>query len=119
MATMHSTLNIVVFYAFFQVTAFLTTIDLNLAAISLINAGSANCCTSPSAGFSFLGLQVFSGISAGQTFGFDIGGDNFDQNNVLRGTLNLTQVPEPGTLAILGLGIASIGFARRRTALAA
>ena len=47
-------------------------------------------------------------------FGFDIGGDNFDSNNVLRGTLNLTQVPEPGALALIGFGLAVIGLARRR-----
>ncbi|MEZ5936289.1 MAG: PEP-CTERM sorting domain-containing protein [Alphaproteobacteria bacterium] len=102
------------FHAFFQVTAFLTAIDPNLGALSLINAGPANCCTSPSNGFAFAGNQVFSGLAAGQSFGFDLGGSNFDSNNVLRGNLHLTQVPEPGTLAILGFGLAAVGFARRR-----
>ena len=109
------------FHGSVAVTASLTAIDPNLGNTPLVNAGPSTF-SSPSGGFSFAGSYLFSGISAGQSFGFDMGGNNFNPgfflSNDLDGTLSLTQVltqvPEPGALALLGFGLVAIGFVRRR-----
>ncbi len=92
------------FHAFFEVTAFLNTFN---PGTTLYSAGPQNCCTTPSAGFDQSGRFTFSNISAGGTFGFTMGGSNFDSSNILQGTLTLNQVtvPEPSSiLSLLALG---------------
>lgn len=104
------------FHAFFQVTAF-----LNAGATSLVNTGPNNCCITPSGGFAYNGFYTFSNVNAGNTMAFTFGGSNFDSNNVLLGSLTLNQVPEPDTLALLGLalGLAGFGATRRQQKAAA
>ena len=98
-----------------QSTAFLVVIDPNAGPSFLLNVGPEDGGTPPSGGFSYTGDYTFMGLTTGQSFGFNVGGGNLDvANNVLNGTLTLTQVPEPGTLAILGFAFAAIGLARRR-----
>lgn len=92
------------FHSFFKVTAFLNTFN---PSNSLYSAGPNNCCTPPSGGFNESGRFTFSNISTGATFGFTMGGSNFDESNILQGTLTLNQVtvPEPtSTLSLLALG---------------
>lgn len=87
------------FHAYFDVTAFLTT----SSGITLVNTGPVNCCGSPSNGFSYNGNAAFANAAIGDVISFQMGGSNGDSNNALRGTLNLTQVPEPTTLAVFSL----------------
>ena len=105
------------FHGFNTVTAFLSSSVPTV----LINAGPVSCCTSPYAGFSYSGVYQFSSVGAGNTFGFTFGGSNqgdgtpFNPDtNMLNGTLILVQIPEPGSLALLGLGLGLAGFVATR-----
>jgi hypothetical protein len=101
------------FHAFFQVTAFLSAFDPG-GTTPIYSAGPVNCCASPSNGFNESGTYTFLGLSAGDTFGFTMGGSNFDSDNRLIGTLDLTQVPEPASVLLLGLGYGALAAQRRR-----
>ncbi len=82
------------FHAFFAVTTLLETID-SAGTTGIISDGPVNCCTSPSAGFNYVG-QVTLNTVAGQQYGFRLGGSNFDSNNVLRGTLTISRPDDDG-----------------------
>lgn len=104
------------FHAFFDVTAFLNTIN---PTSSLVAAGPENCCTAPSAGFNYSGTTGFA-VTAGDTIGFAFGGSNYDSNNVLSGTLTISQIPVPATGLLLLSAFAGVGlYQRRRKAMAA
>ncbi len=100
------------FYAYFDVQTFLTA-----NGTSLVNAGPANCCATPSGGFDYSGSYTFHNVSAGNLMTFTMGGSNFDSNNVLSGTLALSQtnnVPEPSGLALLAIGLGGLAVSLRR-----
>lgn len=87
--------NYIGFHSFFQVRAFLNTFNPNT---TLYSAGPVNCCTYPSGGFNESGSFTFSNISAGETFGFTLGGSHFDGTLALSGNLRLKQTGGPVTV---------------------
>lgn len=100
------------FYAYFNVQTFLTA-----NGTTLVNAGPANCCSTPSGGFNYSGSYTFHNVAAGDLMTFTMGGSNFDSNNVLSGTLALSQtnnVPEPSGLALLAVGLGGLAVSLRR-----
>jgi hypothetical protein len=88
------------FNAFFQVTvgleAFVTD-GATTTTTPLVNDGPVNCCTPPSGGFTYSG-SVSLPVQAGDTYGFNMQGHNFDSNATLQGTLTVNDpdVTAPG-----------------------
>ena len=78
------------FHAWFMVTAGLDAV-IGSQVIPLVNAGPANCCTSPSNGFGYTGTVALA-VAAGETYGFAMRGSNFDYNDILMGTLIVDEV---------------------------
>lgn len=84
------------FYAWFDVTAFLRAFVTHEGVTTytqLVNAGPADCCNTPSGGFSYVGDVALS-VRSGDTYGFELGGSNFDSDNDLQGTLTLAAQKE-------------------------
>ena len=86
--------------------------------ISLVNAGPAYCCTPPSGGFDYSGTATIN-VNPGDTFGFMVGGSNFDSTNHLNGDLTITDfdapsVPEPASFGLLAVGAAMLAFGAGR-----
>ena len=78
-------------HAYFEVTVQLATIVVHngvTTTTQLVNDGPIDCCTAPSAGFTYTGTTTLS-VQSGDTYGFTFGGSNQDINNFLHGTLTL------------------------------
>ncbi|MEO5885111.1 MAG: hypothetical protein ABIQ58_06310, partial [Candidatus Limnocylindrales bacterium] len=80
------------FHAFFQVRvslrAFVIGVDTPDTETLLIDAGPANCCATPSAGFDHEGTASFT-VQPGDVYGFTLSGSNGDTNETLTGDLTL------------------------------
>jgi hypothetical protein len=88
------------FHAYFEVTvglsAFVTSGGVTTT-YPLVNDGPADCCTPPSGGFAYAGPFTFN-VSAGDTYGFVMSGQNGDSDGRLQGTLTVAPagyVPPP------------------------
>ena len=82
-------------HAWFQVTAHLDMIVNGQVVGTLVNAGPAICCTTPSNGFLYGGVATFDipATPGPHTYGFRLNGSNSDYNNFLRGTFTLSTQP--------------------------
>ena len=64
---------------------------VDVAKETLVDAGPAICCTSPSDGFAYKGDTTFQ-VKKGDVYGFRLSGGNFDANMILRGSMVLHEV---------------------------
>jgi hypothetical protein len=55
-------------------------------------------------------------LTSGEAWGFSADGGNYDGTGAVSGSFSVTQVPEPKTLALLGLGLLALVFANRKKA---
>jgi len=82
------------FHAFFRVRAFLNALVTHnnvTTTTPLVSTGPVNCCTSPSGGFHYMG-SVSLDVEPGDTYGFQLGGTNFDRDDILTGTVTVDTV---------------------------
>jgi hypothetical protein len=84
------------FHAFFEVTVGLdayVTHGATTTTTPLVNAGPEDCCTPPSGGFEYSGT-VSLPVQAGDEYGFNMSGSNFDEFPTLMGTLTVDDTPQ-------------------------
>ena len=70
----------------------------------------------PSGGFNYSGNYTFTGLAAGEIIRIRTYGSNGDSNRTMDSTLTLTQVPEPLSLALVGLALVGAAVTTRRKA---
>lgn len=79
------------YHAFFQVRVFMRpfiTHDAVTTYLPGVSLGPVNCCSSPSGGFTITGSTTFN-VAAGDQYGYEFGGSNFDSDSRLLGTFTV------------------------------
>jgi hypothetical protein len=106
------------YHSFFEVSAFLNSL-VGSNTTTLVSEGPEDCCTSPSGGFHYTGTTTIS-VSAGQLYGFSMGGSNKDRDQILSGTLSLSasdsapaSTPEPASALLIPAGLAALASFRQ------
>ena len=90
------------YHAFFAVIVHLDAFVIHngiTTSTSLVADGPVDCCTPPSGGFSYTGSHAFD-VVAGDTYGYAVGGFNFDSDPHFFGTLALANANVPYTNAL-------------------
>ncbi len=92
------------FHAYYSVVvhldAFVTHAGVTTT-VPLVHDGPVNCCTPPSGGFAYTGTHAFD-VQSGDTYGFEVGGSDFDSNPSFFGTLTvapLVPYTDPASVA--------------------
>jgi hypothetical protein len=78
-------------HGYFQVVAHLDAFVTHngfTTTTSLVHNPKTDCCTPPSGGFSYTGSHSFA-VATGDTYGFTLGGSNYDSNHAFYGTLTV------------------------------
>ncbi len=79
------------YHAWFQVQVFVRAFVTGPSGTTyypLLAQGPVNCCTAPSGGFILTGNTTLI-VAAGDVYGFEIGGSNFDSDSRLQGTFTV------------------------------
>ena len=90
------------YHAFFRVIVHLDAFVIHNGVTTSTNLfvhGPVDCCTPPSGGFSYADSHAFN-VVAGDTYGFTVGGRNFDSDPHFFGTLTLTDSPYQDALSV-------------------
>ncbi len=85
------------YHAYFQVRVFIQPFIIhngNKSYLPGAGYGPANCCSSPSGGFHYSASTTFN-VVAGDTYGYEFGGSNFDSDSRLLGTFTILYPEEP------------------------
>lgn len=94
------------FHSWFQVRVMLDAFVYDgstTTTVNLVNDGPANCCSSPSGGFSYSGTYTFV-VQPGDEYGFQMSGSHFDSARQLKGRLT---VDEPNVAPVCSSAVPS------------
>jgi len=61
-------------------------------------------------------IQETLNLTSGEAWGFMAVGGNYDASGILNGSFTVTKVPEPQSLALIGIGLMALMFAMRKKA---
>lgn len=80
---------------------------------SLASGYELSCCGTIAGGFSFKGYEEVA-LAAGEKIRLLISGSNYDSTDILRGSIEVSQVPLPAAAPLLAVALAGLGYVGRR-----